>query len=174
MTAWSITPTRSHPRRRRGRPRRAVTVPLPKLRSLREELSPLLGYPLDLGDPRVVEPRRMLAEQFRVLIALFDAREDQEDLIGVPKARRPLVGPRKDRHLDAAGQVLDLGEHHQLLVLGDVFARARHDARDRHEILARIAQLREIRRHDVTHLRGKRLEWVLGKVDPEKLLLPAE
>src|SRR5437773_6312171 len=120
MTAWSITPRRSHSHRRSGRPGRAVTVPLPKLRSLREELSPLLRYLLDLGDPRIVEPRRMLAEQLRVLIALFDAREDQEDLIGVPKARRPLVRPRKDRHLDAAGQLLDLGERQPLLVLGEL------------------------------------------------------
>src|SRR5439155_3016081 len=107
-----------------------------ELGSLGEELPALVGDALDLLDPRVVETHGVLAEELRILIALLDTREDEEDLVGAPERRGGLVHAWEYGDLDASGQVFDLREHHELLVLGDVLARVRHDARDRDQILS--------------------------------------
>src|SRR5439155_110088 len=89
--------------------------------------------------PLIVEADSMFDEDLRRLIPLLDAPEDEEDLVGVPHRGRQLVCAREDRRLDGAGEVLDLREHHQLLLFGDVLERARDDARDRAEPVGRAA-----------------------------------
>ena len=74
-----------------------------------------------------------------------------QDLVGAPERGRRLVRAREDRHLGRSGEVLDLREHHQLLLFGDVLARARHDAGDDDEVVVDLLQRGEVchRRHDV-------------------------
>ena len=103
----------------------------------------------------------MFAEELWILLALLHAREHQQDLVGAPERRRRLVHAGKDRDLDASGEVLDLREHHELLVLGDVLARARDDAGDRDQILPRLAQLGQSDEIvDVLHAGSERIERV--------------
>ena len=118
----------------------------------------------------------MLAQQLRRLVALLDAGEHEQDLVGGPERRRRLVRAREDRHLGRAGEVLDLREHHQLLLFGDVLARARDDAGDDDEIVVDLLQGGQVRngRHDLAEPRGYLLQRMLGEVDAEQLLLPAQ
>ena len=118
----------------------------------------------------------MLAQELGRLVALLDAGEHKQDLVGVPHAGRLLVGAREDRHLGRAGQVLDLREQHERLVLHrDVLPRARDDTDDRHQLVLHVLELGEVDdpRHIADALRDVR-QWMVGDVDPQQLLLPAE
>src|SRR5438094_798295 len=99
----------------------------------RKPLGGLRRDALDVAHPLIVEADSMFDQDLRRLVPLLDAAENEEDLVGVPHRGRQLVCAREDRRLDGAGEVLDLREHHQLLLFGDVLARARDDARDREE-----------------------------------------
>src|SRR5438093_6123319 len=141
----------------------------------RKPLGGLRRDALDVAHPLIVEADSMFDEDLRRLIPLLDAPEDEEDLVGVPHRGRQLVCAREDRRLDGAGEVLDLREHHQLLLFGDVLARARADARDRDErALLGLLELAEVRVDDVAHARGELLQRMRGQVDPEELLLPRQ
>src|SRR5439155_9789152 len=145
-----------------------------ELGTFREALATFVGNASDLGDPGVIKSHGVLAQQLRRLVALLDAREHEQDLVGAPQRCRRLVGARKDGDLDRAGEILHLREHHQLLLFGDVLTRAGDDAGDGHELVAGLFELREIRRHDIAHALGHPQEGVLRQVGPEQLLLPAE
>src|SRR2546429_3417626 len=145
-----------------------------ELGSLGEELTSLVGDALDLLDPGVIETHRVFAEELGVLVALLDASEHEEDLIRAPEWRGRFVHTREYGDLDASGEVLDLREHHELLVLGDVLASVRDDTRDRQEVILRLTQSGEVDRDDLLHPRRERVQWVLRQVDPEELLLPGE
>ena len=110
----------------------------------------------------------MLAQELRVLVSLLHTREDEQDLVGAPQRRGCLVNTRKNGDLDASGEVFDLREHHQLLVLGDVLAGVRHDAGDGHEVVLSLSELRE--RDEVLHVfhpRSEGVQGVCGQVDSE-------
>src|SRR5258705_10077391 len=87
-----------------------------ELRSLSEALTTLVGNAAYLSDASVIKSHGVLAQQLRRLVALLDAGEDEQDLVGVPERCRCLIRAREDRDLRRAGEILDLREHHQLLL----------------------------------------------------------
>ncbi|HUG05191.1 MAG TPA: hypothetical protein VMQ78_01460, partial [Candidatus Limnocylindria bacterium] len=66
-----------------------------ELGTFRQTLAPLVGNASDLGDPSVVKADGVLAQQLGRLVALLDAGEYEEDLVGAPQRRRGLVGARE-------------------------------------------------------------------------------
>src|SRR5581483_1935440 len=160
----------------------AVPTPVPaaagpnEASPLREPLPRLVEDALDLAEPVVIEADRVLDQELRRVVALLDAAEDQQDLVGVPDRGSRVVRAREDRGLDRSGEILDLREHHELLLLArDVLARARHHAGDDDESLI-LFLFERYQRLDVEidllvqHL----LQRVLREIDAEHLLLPRE
>ena len=116
----------------------------------------------------------MLGEQLRLIVPPLYPREHQDDLVRLPDLMRRLIGLREHEHLARCGEVFELREHHQRLLLRDVPARARDDTSDDDDVVVDFLDLGEVRRHDVAKLCRYLLQGVLRDVDAEELLLPRE
>src|SRR3989442_15809724 len=100
----------------RSRRRRLTAVAVAsELRSFREDRAALLGDALDLADAGLIEADGVLAQELRLLLALLDARENEEDLVRIPETGGRPISARRDSDHRAAGDVRGLRRHHQLL-----------------------------------------------------------
>ena len=87
-----------------------------------------------------------------------------------------LVEPREDDDLDRALEVLERRDRHRRLGLGDDRPHAGHDPAHHDALLVEglVAEVARVGGHERADRLGDLLERVVGQVQPEELLLPAQ
>jgi hypothetical protein len=135
-----------------------------------------VGERLGPAGERLVPVDREIGEERDLLAAMVDPSGDEEDRPVGPGARCLLVELREDDDLDRPLEVFDRGDTHGRLGLRDDRPEAGHDAGDDDPLAVErlVLEVAAVGGDEGADLRSHLAHWVLGEVDPEQLLFPAE
>ena len=107
---------------------------------------------------------------------MIDPAGHEQDLAIDPGRARGFVQARKHHHLDRALEVLEGGDRHGCLGLGDDGPHPGHDSTHDDPLLVKglVAQVTRVGRHERSDRLGNLFQRMVREVQPEKLLLPAQ